>query len=534
MKSIKPYVLGLVLASMTLLITSCGGSGSASPAAYAASTTITGSVFAAPVAGATIVVLNSSGTATIAGPVMTHSDGTYSVSIPTAALASDLIFSSSSGTFTDEATGDQTPAGTMSAYVEGGTLTAGLKVHLDPSSTIINGLVTTGTGTSSTNAKATFNTAFGYTPDTSVEPMNTAPTGTTNAPNRLAALRAAAFSKLVHDLILGPDKQFELIAAITQDLSDDGKLNGSAGSLNGTPIPEDIENKFENALVSWLTNTTVNLTGLTPADIAPLPFGKVALTDNYRVEYMPGMMAATASKTTFKLKITNRSDGSAATGLAVSLMPMMHMASMGHSTPVDSVAEEGATGIYDCTAYYLMASGAGMGYWELKVIIGGMMGETATFYPAVGMAMGSDTVRTTLYGPDDIVSSMSGTQYNKYYLFRDGAVTAAASKLDLFISHAESMNMNFVPVSDGSVLSSPTGTVTSMTVQASMDSAFSSPLTAVDNGNGHWSVSPLSGLVSAQTTTIYVKLNVNSQDKTTNGAAASGSNAYATFIVTPQ
>ena len=148
--------------------------------------------------------------------------------------------------------------------------------------------------------------------------------------------------------------------------------------------------------------------------------------------------------------------------------------------------------------------------------------------------MGSDSIRGSLYGPDDIVTGMSGTQYNKYYLLKDGSVTVAASTLGLFIAHGENMNMKFVPVSDGSVLSSPTGTVNLMTVEASMDSAFSSTLSAVDNGGGHWSVSGLTGLVSAQTTTIYVKLNLNTQDKTTNGAAAFGSNGYATFIVTPQ
>jgi hypothetical protein len=246
---------------------------------------------------------------------------------------------------------------------------------------------------------------------------------------------------------------------------------------------------------------------------------------------------STPGKSTFKIKITNRSDGSVATGLTVYLMPMMHMASMGHATPVDTVAEEGSTGIYDCTAYYLMASGPGMGYWELKVVIGSGMGtgssEMATFYPAVSMGMGTDTVRTTLYGPDDIVTSMSGTQTNKYYLFRDGAVSAATSMFNLFIAHSESMMMSFKAVSVGSVLSNPTGTVTSMSVQASTDSTFSSMVTGTDMGNGHWSFSGLTGLVSGQTTTIYVKLSINSQDKTINGNAASGSNAYATFLVTP-
>jgi hypothetical protein len=285
-------------------------------------------------------------------------------------------------------------------------------------------------------------------------------------------------------------------------------------------------------LASMMLLTTACGGGGSSALVAP-PNPNVATTASYKVEYVPGTPSnPTMGKTTFKVRVTKLSDGTPATGLAgsISLMPVMHMPSMNHSTPVDIVTESSTHGTYDCTVYYLMAS-SDVDTWDLNVIVAG---ESATFYPSVGMAMGSDSIRATLYGPDDIVSGMSGTRYNNYYLFRDGSVTVAASTLGLFIAHGENMNMNFVPVSDGSVLSSPTGTVTAMTVQASMDSAFSSPMIAVDNGDGHWSVSGLTGLVSAQTTTVYVKLSVNGQNKTTNGAAASGSNAYATFIVTPQ
>lgn len=521
MKSIKSYCLGLVLASTTLLIASCGGSGSDAPP-VAASATITGSVFAAPVAGAIVVVLNSSGTTTIAGPVSTAVDGTYSVSVPTAALASDLIFSSSTGTFIDEASGAQTPAGTMPAYVEGGTLTAGSKVTMDPSSTITHKLVTTH-GKTFAAAKTSFGTGFGYMPDPAItpQPCMSAMTGTDASP-RLHGLAAAAFSQLTLDLGLAPEQQFDLLTALAEDISD-GKLDGMNGAspvtVPGTAVsvPTNILTKYYQAL-----------------DNA----SRTAFTSTYKVEYLPGMMAAAQGKTTFTIKITKRSDSSPVPGLTLSLMPMMHMlTSMGHAAPADVIVDNG-NGTYSCTVYYLMSSvmsGMAMGYWELGVMIGsGMMGEATTFYPYVGMAMNNDTVRATLYGPDDIVSSMSGTQYNKYYLFRDGSVTVAASTLKLFITHGEDMNINFVPVSGGSVLSSPTNTVATMSVQASMNSTFTAPLTAVDNGNGHWLISGLTGLVSTQTTTIYVKQSVNGQDKTTNGAAASGSNGYATFIVTPQ
>jgi hypothetical protein len=252
----------------------------------------------------------------------------------------------------------------------------------------------------------------------------------------------------------------------------------------------------------------------------------------YKIEYLPGtgMNAPVQGKTVFQLKITKQSDGSAATGLNPSLTVMMHMTNGdSHATPVDSVTESGTPGTYDCTVYYLMASGPTMGTWDMNITVGG---ETTTFHPDVAMAMGSDTVRTTLYGSDDIITAMSGTTYNKYYIFRDGMVSASMPMLKLYFSHSENMMMDFTSVSVGSVLSNPTGTVTSMTVQASLDGG-TTWVPSVDDANGHWSIAGLTGLVSGQTSTIYVKLAVNGQDKTTDGAAPSSTNAYATFLVTP-
>jgi hypothetical protein len=252
----------------------------------------------------------------------------------------------------------------------------------------------------------------------------------------------------------------------------------------------------------------------------------------YKVEYLPGtgMNAPVQGKTAFQLKITKQSDGSAATGLNPSLTLMMHMTNGdSHATPIDSVKESSTPGTYDCTVYYLMASGPTMGTWDMNITVGG---ETTTFHPDVAMAMGSETVRTTLYGSDDIVTAMSGTTYNKYYIFRDGMISASMPTLKLFLSHSENMMMDFTSVSVGSVLSNPTAAVISMTVQASLDGG-STWVAGADDANGHWSISGLMGLVSGQTTTIYVKVTVNGQDKTTNGAAPSSTNAYATFLVTP-
>jgi hypothetical protein len=122
---------------------------------------------------------------------------------------------------------------------------------------------------------------------------------------------------------------------------------------------------------------------------------------------------------------------------------------------------------------------------------------------------------------------MSGTSYNKYYIFMDGMISASMPTLKLYLSHGESMMMNFVPASAGSVLTSPTGTVTSMSVEASSDGGANWK-TGSDGTNGHWSISGLTGLASGITGTIWIKVTVNGQVKTTDGTTD-----YATFMVTP-
>ena len=415
MKNLKSLLIHSILFCITLFLAACGGSGGSNDNPNVQTTTITGSVFAAPVSGATVVVKDSAGSTV--GSTQTGPDGTYSIDVPSTTLATDMRVEANSGTYTDEATGAATTAGTLAAYVSSATLTPGI-VNMDPSSTIIYTLVTAH-GKTLADAEAAFNSAFGYLPDITVAPKNSASSGSDDAAQRLAGFRAGVFSQLTMDLGFTSDKQFALLTAIAQDLADDAVLNGSAGTVNGAALPEDIGNKFECAFMTFMASTA-NLTGLTASEIGAMPFSKVALSDSYRVEYVPGSMDAAQGKTTFTLSITSRATGSALPGLDVSLMPMMHMDTHEHSTPVDVVTDNG-NGTYTCYVYYLMSasmSGMSMGYWDLEVMIG--MSDSVTFYPSVGMSMSSDTVLTKLKGVDDIVSSMSATSNRAYYLFNDG------------------------------------------------------------------------------------------------------------------
>lgn len=533
MKSIRIYGLAMALLCMTLMTASCGKSDSNTPAVDM--TTITGSVYAAPVDGAAVSVQDVSG-AVVAGPVTAAADGTFSIDVPTSSLAGDLRFVATGGTFIDEATGTITTAGALAAYVSGGSLATG-SVNLDPSSTIVHELATTQSKTFG-EAQAIFNSAFGFQPDCSIVSRNVPSTSGTDD-ERMKAFRAGVFSQLTKDMGLTPDKQFDLLTAIAQDLGNDGKLNGLAAS-NGITIPEDIQNRFETAVATYVTNTTTNQTGITTGDIGNLPFSTVALTSTYRVEYLPGMMAASQGKTSFSIKVTKLSDGSAATGLTLTLMPMMYMPTMSHATPMDAVTESSTPGTYNCTVYYLMASGSGMGYWKLPVMISssmGGMGETATFYPSVSMSMSADTGRATLKGVADLITSGTSSTNRSYYLFNDGltsSMTMGKYDFKLFIAAKESM-MSYPSVGVGKTLTNEQNvswTVATMTVSASTDKSTWIDATE-DSIAGHWSITNLAGLSSGQTGTVYVKLTINGEVKTTDGKTAGDTNGYSTFSVTP-
>jgi len=254
----------------------------------------------------------------------------------------------------------------------------------------------------------------------------------------------------------------------------------------------------------------------------------------YLVEVLPGMMGAAVGKSEFQLRVRNRADSTPASGLTISIKPVMYMADMNHSAPADVVTESSEPGTYDCAIYFQMMSGVGMGYWEVTATIGtGAAAETAVFYPSVGMAMGTDTVRKNLWGVSDVGSTATAT--TKYVLFADGPLTEAEGQLHLHLSRAEDMMMTFRPVHVGAALAGTTGTVTSVSLTASATATFTTPIAATDAGHGHWTLDLSSlELAAGAQTTVYLELQVNGEDKTTDGLVVSGTNAYVDFKVTPR
>ncbi len=523
---------------LSLIMFGCGGGSGSSPTT--ASTSVTGTVLAGPTLGAVVSVKVNG--VEVAKSTPSLDNGAYTVVIPTASLASDLTFETIGGTFPDEASEESGVAlGTLSAFVPGGTLTAGSNVTIDPSSTIVQKLIAGGMTRSA--AETAFSGAFGYTPDCSVKPAFATMSSASTTVQRLAGLRAAAFSQLTKDLGLTPAQQFELIQALADDLSDgvlDGVKTGGTHVFmdSGIEISDDVANRFALSLMTFQTSA-LNKSKLTPDKIGTPLFVKTALTPSYKIEYIPGTSAAAMGKSSFRIKVTNRSDNSPASGKTLSLRPFMYMATKSHTTPMEDPVDNG-DGTYSCTVYYVMSSavnGMSMGVWELKVTIGT---ESATFYPIVGTTAGNDML-TKLSGITDSIMGMAGMEKRTWFLFNDGLTDTidGSYTFRVFLATKENgMTLSFPAVTVGSILknqSNTNWTVTSIAMEVSTDKTTWVP--ATDLGNGHWSASGLTGLTAGTPGRIYVKLSVSdgtvTEQKTTDGTAVGAANGYQTFNVTP-
>ncbi len=529
----KLPVLGL-LASLV----ACGGGGSSDGVSTA---TISGAIVAAPVSGAKVRVIDAKGNEVVEA-VTTNASGQYTLSIPTGSLGQDLIVKSTGGTYTDEVTRSQNiAAGEMFAYVSANSLSNGSSVSATPGSTIIADLVMN-YGKSLAEAQADFTSAFGYTSDISIAPVDaTVLTTTASIASKRAGYRAAAFSQLNLDLFLNSDQQFDMIAALAQDLSD-GTLDGVDASgpvvigTTGPALPVDIQNCFATAMVSFHTHG-FNNTGLGNEQIGNLPFAKVALTAAYKVEYIPDpMMGAMEGKTTFTLRVTDNA-GDPVTTLAPTLTPNMYMtgANMAHRTPSADITNE-FNGDYTVSIYYLMASqmmdGSSMGYWDLVIDLDGISTTTddiVHFYPSVMMAMGGDTVEATLTGQTDKIIGMGMPVGRDYHIFKDKLMGSDGSyNFTVFIAATESM-MSYPTLIEGVTLTDEFGGdffASGIAVNMSIDDG-TTWIPADNNGDGTWTTSTTLPLTNGVETQILVELTVSSETKTTNNLD------YATFKVTP-
>lgn len=488
--------LSLTRTAITVLLAATLTSGCSSDS-ETASTTIDGSVFASSVNAATCGIYN--GPDEVVGSSFTTSEtGTFSVSIPDGKLANDLVLYCEGGTYTDEVDGSTQTAGTMAAYAEGGTLAAGVSLNATPGSSIIFHLITEYDMTPA-EAEAAFELAFGYVPDVTVTPTDaTNPASGTNLGAIEAGLRAAAFSQMTTDYELNQSQQFNLLAALVQDLSD-GIADGADGSgqviIPGTSagMLSDVPDQFTAAMDSFRT--------------------RIVTTSSYKISY-DSLTMDEHGKDQFQVHIADLS-GADVEGLTnVTVMPMMYMETKTHSTPVDGCTEYGK-GFYDCTIYYVMASnmmnGTSMGVWDLKVMVGGMMGEAAHFYPKVMMAMGDTPV--VMQKNSNLTMAMNEvTSARTFQIFKSSLTGVTGNHtFELFTSTMETM-MSFPAVDTGVTLNADTMNalpITGMSVEVSITPTFDVIHTA-ENGSGYWTATGITGLPDGSSTeTLYVRVTIN-------------------------
>jgi len=522
-KSVLKFApLALAVSCSLTLLSGCSSSNSAAPA----DATISGTIVAAPVSGADVSVVDADGLL-VAETEKTDAAGKYTdLVIPHGDLTQDLIVKSAGGAFIDEATGNDGIADEMLAYVAANTLSNGDSVSATPGSTIIADLVMNH-GKSLVEAETAFFGGFGYKPDTSVTPVDaTVPAVDASDASKLAGLRAASFSQLAKGLGLSQDDQFIMFTALAQDLSD-GRLNGLMGTeaieivspTKGTIIlPADMLKRSTNSLLAFQTGGN----------------SEMDLTSTYRIKYQPTM--AMAGKSTFTLEITNRSDDSPATDLNPMVMPIMHMVSHEHTTPLTDITNND-DGTYAVTIYYLMPSmmeGASMGTWDLAVTV---EDETVHFYPGVMMMPEADTPLVRLKGVEDKVTNMDGLLASRVYtIFKDNLdVKTGNDQFTVFVVAQETM-MSFPAVFVGSELSG--NILADVTVQMSADDGATWK-DATDNGDGMWTANGLDLTeVLSEKDEIRVRLTVDdtviNEVKTTDGKAVDPDvNDFNTFTVTP-
>jgi len=269
-----------------------------------------------------------------------------------------------------------------------------------------------------------------------------------------------------------------------------------------------------------------------------LPDPTVSLTDTYSVKYVSDMTTITAGKSTFTLRITEIATSTPTPGLTVAVMPMMEMvAGHMHDAPVTAVTDNG-DGSYEATVYYLMPSsmnGTKMGDWELQIMIGGMGGEVARFEPDVKMAMNASF---QLKGQADMIMGMNGGDPlpRTYFIFKDSLMgTTGNHSLKLFLAARESM-MSHVALHENVTLNAGAMyeyLISPISVEVSTDETNWTAM--FDQGDGNWTVTGLTGLTDGVQASIYIKLTIQGEQKTTNGLAEAGdgSNDYGVFTLTP-
>lgn len=262
---------------------------------------------------------------------------------------------------------------------------------------------------------------------------------------------------------------------------------------------------------------------------------------DYKIDYVAVGAGLTVGKSSLQLRVT-APDGSPATGLAssIALSPLMIMPKMSHGNPVpiDAVKESATVGTYDATLFFTMASvdasGNPAGQWKLGVTIADR--PKVDLDVVVNRAASSDTTHAFLRNEGDTIAAMGGAKMRNYAMFRDTLTPDGAGgyRLALFLATVQEGMLVWPPLTAGLKLTDAAGkvqlTVDTLAVEAAVEGSSFAPMTCDERAR---CTVTLNGLTAGTGAKVLVKLKINGRDYTTDGAAPSGSNAHATFALTP-
>jgi len=436
------------------------------------STTVAGSAMAGPVSG-TIRVLDG-GTQVASGTI---NNGVFSLDIPNSALANELTLEVT-GTYTDEISGNLvtlTSANPLGLVLDAGHVSAGVTMTglaVTPESTVHYQLIQQ--GKTMAEADAIFSGVFGaplnhhallFDP-TQTEPAAVAALAAADQQlSRAASFQLGAYSQLAANLGLTSNAIADLPAALATDLLDgtlDG-MNGLTPVVAGTAtLPTTMWSSYVGAQAQFsggsaagnANNLPPPMDGSVSSRVVTVGLNQVAVGSLTLSTILPMTNIPFTGKTTQRIALSDPNTGAALTsGYTVTVAPVMHMPTMTHACPMGAVVPDATVvGAFDVDLYYLMASGAGMGLWDVAVTVSdGSNSAVAHFNPTVAM-MGMPMSSVAVVKPKDSINRTTS-----YQVWLDG-YDAVAGTVDLFITTPAMMMMSFPGVT-GAVITPPSGAI---------------------------------------------------------------------------
>lgn len=294
-------------------------------------------------------------------------------------------------------------------------------------------------------------------------------------------------------------------------VSKSASVTGSLTSCSVSPaLPTGLSLDATNCNISGTPTATQAATSynVTGANSVGTTTASVKIAVVLYTATMQGTPTHTVGKSTFQIKVTD-SAGAGVAGLTPKIVPEMDMGSMAHTTPVDTVTDNGG-GLYTAVVYYLMSSDGG--YWYVKTLNSGGMTEIAT---RVSMTVGgSPTARVSVSNSADQYSNMMTATNRPYFVFIDSVTGAAGNHtINIFAATRKSM-MEHPALANGVVLTPAMGadwTVSGATtsIKLSIDGGTSWAGTLTDNGTGHYSLASVAGLTAGSGKSLTFEITVN-------------------------